>query len=210
MAQSMGTSAAIFCGTSSSALLVPPSPALARGRATLDQAYDRYTPRIITGGEFYKKDLREIVARADFRALQQALQEPPKKSKSDRAKQDGGTSERAAQAGGFSDVRVLVAADLFAATFSDSSITEKTKKMKKEVEGMRVVIQKMDSIARQGLGEETGGGGLFGFGGAKKASKEELSKQLKTLYIEGGNAYNQYVFAANEGLPVQLKKLPFL
>lgn len=186
-----------------------PSPVHARGRATLDQAYDRYTPRIIAGGEFYKKNLRDLVAKNDFEGIKRALAEPPKKSKEDRAKPDGGTTERAAQAGGFSDARVLVAADLFAATFSDNSVSAKTKKMKDEVANLRSIVEKMQSISRQALGEESGGGGLFGFG-AKKASKDELSKKLKELYIEGGNAYNRYIFAANEGLPVQLKKLPFL
>lgn len=193
----------------SALVLTPLSPANARGRATLDQAYDRYTPRIIAGGEFYKKDLRELVAKNDFQGIKQALAEPPKKSKEDRAKPDGGTSERAAQAGGFSDARVLVAADLFAATFSDNSVSPKTKTMKTEVEKLRSIVLEMQSISKQALGEESGGGGLFGFG-AKKESKDELSKRLKGLYVEGGNAYNRYIFAANDGLPVQLKKLPFL
>jgi hypothetical protein len=30
------------------------------------------------------------------------------------------------------------------------------------------------------------------------------------LYLKGGNAFNQYIFIANDGLPVQLAKLPFL
>ena len=186
-----------------------PSQVSARGRATLDQAYDRYTPRIIAGGEFYKKNLRDLVAKNDFEGIKRALAEPPKKSKEDRAKPDGGATERAAQAGGFSDARVLVAADLFAATFSDNSVSAKTKKMKEEVASLRSILEKMQSISKQALGEESAGGGLFGFG-AKKASKEELSRKMKELYIEGGNAYNRYIFAANDGLPVQLKKLPFL
>jgi hypothetical protein len=198
-----------FASIASVLVLSPLQPAVARGRATLDQAYDRYTPRIIAGGDFYKKDMRNLVAKNDFDGLKRALQEPPNKSKDDRAKPDGGTTERASQAGGFSDARVLVAADLFAATFSDSSITEKTKKMKTEVEMLRSIVKRMELIAKQALGEETGDGGLFGFG-TKKANKDEISKELKELYIQGGNAYNRYVFAANEGLPVQLAKLPFL
>ena len=198
----------VVVGFAASSLLSP-EPALARGRATLDQAYERYTPRIITGGEFYKKDIRELVGRSDFAGLKSALAEPPKKTKEDRAKADGGISERAAQAGGFSDARVLVAADLFASTFSDNSVSVKTKKMKDEVAALRSIVEQMQSIAKQALGEESAGGGLFGIG-AKKVSKDELSRQLKQLYIEGGNAYNRYIFAANEGLPVQLNKLPYL
>jgi hypothetical protein len=130
-------------------------------------------------------------------------------SKEDRAKADGGVSERAAQAGQFSDSRVIVALDLFASQFSDNSISPKTKAMKKEVDELRAIVQDMDSLARQALGEERGGGGLFGFG-KKQLNKSEISQKMKELYVAGGTAWNRYVFAANDGLPVTLNKLPYL
>ena len=190
------------------AVFLPTAPVYARGRATLDYAYEKYTPRIIDGGEFFKGDLRNMIAKNDFAGIKNALAEPPKKKKEDRAKVDGGVAERAAQAGKFSDSRVLVACELFASTFSDNSISPKTKAMKKEVDELRSIVNEMDLIARQGLGEETGGG-FFGMG-AKKQSPQELSRKLKELYIRGGTAWNQYIFAANDGLPVQLTKLPYL
>lgn len=123
--------------------------------------------------------------------------------------EDGGAAKRAAQAGGFSDSRVLVAMDLFAATFSESSISAKTKAMKAEVETLREVVEGMSKAARLATGEEKGGGGLFGIGG-KAPSQAELVKEVKSLYMKGGTAYNQYAALANEGLPVQLAKIPFL
>lgn len=185
-----------------------PSPAAARGRATLEQSYDRYVPRILAGGEFYGKDFRKLVEKNDWSGIKNALQDPPKRTKEDRSKIDGGISERAAQAGQFSDARVLVAADLFAAAFSDNSISSKTKSMKTEVEVLREVVDEMNLAARQALGEE-GGGGLFGFG-AKKPSQSELSRKVRELFTKGGNAWNKYIFLANEELPVQLKKLPYI
>jgi hypothetical protein len=130
-------------------------------------------------------------------------------SKEDRAKVDGGMSERAAQAGQFSDSRVIVAMDLFASQFSDNSISPKTKAMKKEVDELRSIVQNMDSLAKQALGEESAGGGFFGLG-KKQPSKSEISQKLKELYIAGGTAWNRYVFAANDGLPVTFNKLPYL
>ncbi|KAL7461997.1 hypothetical protein ACHAXS_003423 [Conticribra weissflogii] len=192
-----------------SSILYSPQPSHARGRATLDYAYDRYVPRITEGGNFYKSTLYAAISKSDWKALEAATAEPPKKSKEDRALQDGGIAKRAAMAGGFSDSRVLTAMDLFAATFSDSSITQKTKSMKAEVETLREVVQGMNKAARLALGEEKSGGGLFGIGG-KAPSQSELSKQVQELYVKGGNAYNQYVYAANDGLPVQLQKLPYL
>ena len=201
--------ALISAGSTAAILLAGPiQPANARGRATLEYAYDRYSQRILTGGEFYKKDLRNLVSKQDWQGIKDAVAEPPKKTKDDRAKADGGVSERAAKAGGFSDSRVLVACDLYAAAFSDNSISEKTKKMKKEVEELRTIVKNMELTSRQALGEDTGGG-LFGFG-AKKPSKAECANKMKELYIEGGTVWNRYIYQANDELPLQLAKFPYL
>ena len=189
--------------------IIHPEIAEARGRATLEQAFDRYTPRIVAGGEFYTKDLKAILSKGDFAALRDATAEPPKRSKEDKAKADGGIADRAAKAGGFSDARVLTACDLFAATFSDNSISAKTKAMKEQVEIMRRVVKEMNTSAKIALGEEKSEGGLFGLG-AKKPSQTELLQNVRKLYVEGGNAYNQYIYDANDGLPVTLQKLPYL
>jgi hypothetical protein len=167
-----------------SVILATPLPAEARGRATLEQAYDRYTPRVTAGGKFYANDLKSMIAKGDWAGVKAATSDPPKKTKEDRVKQDGGVAERAAQAGGFSDARVLVAADLFAGTFSDNSISQKTKTMKDQVEGMRKTVQSLNLTARQALGEVKAEGGLFGIGG-KTPSKAELSQTIKQLYIDG-------------------------
>lgn len=190
------------------AVTLPTDAAYARGRATLDYAYERYVPRIISGGEFFKKDFAAMIGKLDWSGIKTSLAEPPRKTKGDRAKKDGGVAERAAQAGKFSDSRVLVACDLFAAAFSDNSVSQKTKDMQKEVTELRLVISEMNLVALQALGEETSGG-FFGVG-VKKSSKEELSKRMKQLYLHGGQAWNKYIFATNDGLPVQLNKLPYL
>ena len=190
-------------------LISAPDVVEARGRATLEQAYDRYAPRIIAGGEFYTKDLKAILGQGDFVALRDATAEPPKRTKEDKSKVDGGIAQRAAKAGNFSDARVLTACDLFAATFSDNSISTKTKAMKDQVEIMRKVVKEMNTSAKLALGEEKAGGGVFGLG-AKKPSPTELLQNCRKLYVEGGNAYNQYIYSANEGLPVTLSKFPYL
>jgi hypothetical protein len=202
------TIAAVAAGSVSVAA-IPLRPANARGRATLEAAYDRYTPRIIDGGKYFKGQLYGAIAKGDWKSIETATAEPPKKSKEDRALADGGIAKRAAQAGAFSDSRVLSAMDLFAATFSESSISPKTKAMQAEVAKLREVVQELNKAARIAQGEEKAGGGFFGVGG-KTPSKSELAAEVKDLYMKGGNAFNQYVYAANDGLPVQLNKLPFL
>ena len=163
--------------------------------------------RIIDGGKYYKGQLYAAVSKGDWAAIKSMTQEPPKKTKEDRALADGGVAKRAAQAGGFSDSRVLTAMDLLAAQFSDNSISPKTKAMQAEVVKLREIVATLNKNARIALGEEKSGGGLFG---GKAPSQAELKKQVQELYLQGGNAYNQYVYVTNEGLPIQLTKLPYL
>jgi hypothetical protein len=187
---------------------LPPQSALARGRATLEQSYERYVPRIKAGGEFYGKELKSLVGASDWTGIKKALADVPDRTKEDLSKPDAGVAERARQAGGFSDARVLTAADLFASAFSDNSITPKTKKMKAAVETVRTSVQGMQSVARQALGEE-GGGGFFGLG-KSKPNEAELKKKLREYYVAGGNAWNEYILAANEDLALKFDKLPFI
>lgn len=185
---------------------IAPFPSYARGRATLIDFYDRYTPRIIAGGKFYKNDLKKLIAKNDWNSIKLATDEPPKKSKADRSKIDGGTAERAALAGQFSDARVLVACDLYASAFSDNSITPKTRAMKQEVEKMREVVRQLNATARAALA------GSSSSSNSKKPSPIDLAKTetARQLYVDGGNAYNAYIFAANEELYIKLQKLPYL
>lgn len=69
-------------------------PAEARGRATLVESYDRYTPRIIAGGQFYASDFKRMVEKSDWNAIKAATSDPPKKTKEDRSKKDGGVADR--------------------------------------------------------------------------------------------------------------------
>ena len=81
--------------------------------------------------------------------------------------------------------------------------------MKESVEKLRGIVKDMQSVAKQGLGEETAGGGFFGFG-AKKPSDAELRQKIKELYVAGGNAWNEYVFAANENLALQFDRFDYV
>jgi hypothetical protein len=209
--QDFVTFASTIAVSSSAAVLgltMQPNVAQARGRATFEVAYRKFTPRIVTGGEFYSTDMKKMIAAADFAGIKNALQEPPSRTKEDLSKSDSGVAARARQAGQFSDARVLVAADLYAASFSEASISIKTKKMKEAVTKMRNVVQEMESIVSDALGESSSGG-LFGLGG-KKVDKTEAAKKLRALYVEGGNAYNEYVLLANENLAMQFDKLAYI
>jgi hypothetical protein len=200
--------ASSILGFTAAVSLLTPKPAFARGRATLEKSYQRYSPRIIAGGIFYGGDLRTMVEKNDWAGIKNALQEPPERTKADLQKPDAGVAARARQAGGFSDARVLVAADLFAGAFSDNSVSTKTRKMQGAVERLRDAVQGLQTVARQGLGEQTSGG-LFGMGG-KKLSPTELATSARAYYVAGGTAWNEYVYDANDELALVFDKFPFI
>ncbi|KAL7572317.1 hypothetical protein ACA910_017914 [Epithemia clementina (nom. ined.)] len=201
---------AAIAGSSSSWLLLRLPAAEATGRATLEQAYRRYTPRIRAGGEFYQTELKQLVQKSDWQGIQNALREVPERAKGDLNKPDAGVAQRARLAGGFSDARVLVAADLFASAFSSqNAITPKTKSMKEAVAKLRTIVAEMEATTKQALGQD-GGGGFFGFGGKKKVNEAELMQKMRALYAEGGNAWNEYIFAANDELALQFDRFDYV
>lgn len=63
--------------------LAAPPPALATGRATLEQSYERYAPRIKAGGEFYQGDFKQMVAKADWEGIKVATGNVPPRKKED-------------------------------------------------------------------------------------------------------------------------------
>lgn len=64
-------------------LAAAPPPALATGRATLEQSYERYAPRIKAGGEFYQGDFKQMVAKADWEGIKVATGNVPPRKKED-------------------------------------------------------------------------------------------------------------------------------
>lgn len=69
---------------------------------------------------------------------------------------------------------------------------------------VREGIAEMQSVARQGLGEEISGG-FFGLG-AKKTPEAELQTQMRELYASTGKYWNEYLAAANEDLALQFDR----
>jgi hypothetical protein len=63
------STAAAAVVTGAAVIASPIQPAQARGRATLEAAYDRYCPRIIDGGKFYKSNLYGAISKSDWKTI---------------------------------------------------------------------------------------------------------------------------------------------
>ena len=81
--------------------------------------------------------------------------------------------------------------------------------MKASVTKLRSIIAEMDGLTKQALGQDTGGG-FFGLGGKKKVNEAELLQQMRVLYAQGGNAWNEYIFAANDELALQFDRFEYV
>lgn len=88
------TLAVTTVAASTAGFFVQPQPALATGRATLDQSYQRYAPRIRAGGEFYGGEFKQLILKSDWAGIKNALQEIPSRSKEDLQKVDSGVADR--------------------------------------------------------------------------------------------------------------------
>lgn len=80
--------------------------------------------------------------------------------------------------------------------------------MQEATSNLRDIVAEMQKTARLALGEESMGG-FFGIG-AKKPDKAELAKQMRKLYVDGGNEWNKYVAAANDELALQFPRLSYV
>lgn len=74
---------------------------------------------------------------------------------------------------------------------------------------VRGVVKELQVLSKQAISGEEKSGGLFGLG-AKKADPTALAKQAKSLYVEGGNAWNEYVAAANESLALKFDRFSYI
>jgi len=93
--------------------LMLPSEAFARGRGTQPAVFQRYQGRITSYGTFLKSELPKIIEAADWNALKEAVAADTKTKKGKIGKLYNGES----------------AMSLWAATYSETSITDKTKAM---------------------------------------------------------------------------------
>ena len=65
------------------------------------------------------------------------------------------------------------------------------------------------ALHRRHFQGQKAGGLLFGLG-AKKVDKNECAKKLRELYVQGGNAWNEFILASNDNLPLQFDRFDFV
>ncbi|KAJ8613353.1 hypothetical protein CTAYLR_002253 [Chrysophaeum taylorii] len=157
--------------------------------------FQRYSPRIVAYGEYIKSDLPKIVEASDWTALKGSVIAELNKKKGKIGPLYNGEA----------------AMSLWAATYSETALTEKQKNMDARVAVLAEARGKLESIALKGTGEglkKTGG--FFGIGASTEPPPPPavLKKEAMAAVAAAKQAYNEYVDINNAGIPFEIRPLP--
>ena len=143
---------------------------------TRQQAYTRYVPRIERGRDYWSNAVRKAVASSDWATISAACE--PKGSID----------------------RIFGPMELWASSWSGKSISDKTTAMADAVNELRDATNSL-KIAAEG---KEGGGGFFGFGGAKVMDPAKRGDLATAAYKKGVIAINKYIEIGNDGIGLQV------
>uniref|UniRef100_A0A7S3K4D3 Uncharacterized protein n=1 Tax=Aureoumbra lagunensis TaxID=44058 RepID=A0A7S3K4D3_9STRA len=173
---------------------LPIDEAFARGRGTQPAMFLRYQPRIAAFGSYLKSDVGKKIADADWTALKADVAADLKKKKGKIGPIYNGES----------------AMSLWAASYSETFITDKSKEMQEKVDEITQFRKSLESIALKGTGDGLAKtGGFFGLGAKPepKPSDATLQKEAKAALTKAVKAYNDYVEINNVGIPFEINPL---
>lgn len=175
-------------------LLTPlvPLAVTARGRGTQEAVFQRYQPRIREYGEFLKGDLAKIIDSGDWAAL--------------KAETAADMSKKGSVGRLYNGESAMF---LWAASFSETSKTKKTKDMDAQIDILTASRETLTSVAQKALGEAPKTGGFFGIGAKQDPPPPTAvsQKQAKQAVIDAVKAYNVYVTINNLGIPFDIQPL---
>lgn len=179
--------ALFFVSTVAAGLTVLPGEAQARGRATQIKSWSRYGARVEGMRGWIAGSLKGMIKTADYAGIKEATE--PKKGVMN---------------------TFLTAMDLWAATYSDASISPKTNAMMADNEALRTVQKDLYALSQKALGEEVKkSGGFLGIGAKEKAkpTAAELNAEYVALFEKAKAAYNDYCELNNVGRPFEIDEL---
>ena len=172
-----------------------PQAASAKGRATQPANYLRYSPRIASFGVYLESGVESTIVKGDWAKLAADCSSVVDKKKQIRIGPifDGET-----------------AMDLWANTYSETKVSDKTKAMTDQVELIAEAREALAGIACKGAGTCLKmEGGFFGFGAkeAPKPSNSQLINEAAPQVVKAKAAYNKFVALNNQNLPMDINPL---
>mmetsp|Transcript_5238 Transcript_5238/g.15908 ORF Transcript_5238/g.15908 Transcript_5238/m.15908 type:complete len:232 (-) Transcript_5238:260-955(-) len=176
------------------AVIALPGVASARGRGTQPAMFQRYSPRIVSFGEYLKSELPAKIEAADWAAVKADTEAEINKKKGPVGALYRGTS----------------AMSLWASTYSETAVTPTQKELDAQVDVLVDLRAALAAVADKGMGNTKKTGGIFGFGAKQEPPPPPsvLKREAFKALASAKTAYNEYVAVSNKNAPFEISPLP--
>lgn len=160
-------------------------------RAQQKKTYFRFVPKLITGLNYYKSDLKAAVDNSDWSTIAKFFEVYVTKYNPSDPKQVDATDT-------YVNSKFFRPMTVFAGSFAEKSSSPKQKAMMEQEQAFESAMKELEKCATV-----TKGQGFFA--SDTPASKDK--KAAKKAFEDGKNALNEFIKIANNGLMLELNKI---
>eukprot|EP01041_Mallomonas_annulata_P008246 gene8246-16962_t len=169
-------------------------PAFAEFRAAQKRTYFRFVPKIVSGRDFYKNELKQAIDKEDWKVVEKIFEEYVTKYNPNFPDQVDAT-DTYVQSTFFRPMTVL------AGSFAERGSSPKQRALTEQLEVFEKAINKLESSVRVTKGE-----GFFAADVQPPTGAEKKKKALEA-WQEGKTALNNYIQIVNSGLMQELNAI---
>jgi hypothetical protein len=175
--------------------LFSPPVAQADFRAAQKRTYFRFTPKLITGRDFYRTELKAAVEREDWAAVSKFFEKYVSKvNKNDPNQVDARDS--------YVNNNLYRPMKVLAGSFAERGTSDKQKSLLEQEEAFETAMARLEGCVKDMKGD-----GFFA-GTIKMPTGQERSQQGIEAWAQGVAALDAYFSTVNSGLMLELNKLP--
>lgn len=164
-------------------------------RAQQKRTYFRFVPKLVSGMEFYKTDVKAAIDKEDWGVITKFFEVFVSKYNADDKTQIDSTDTYVNQ----NIFRPMI---VFSGSFAERGSSPKTKALQDQEKAFEAAMGELEGCVKDKKGE-----GFFA-ADIKMPTGEARKKQALEAYAKGKDALNEYVKIANAGLMLELNKLP--
>lgn len=160
-------------------------------RAQQKRTYFRFVPKLITGLNFYKNDLKAAVDKEDWATISKIFEVYVSKYNANDPNQVDATDT-------YVNVQLFRPMTVFAGSFAEKGSSPKQKQLMEQEVLFETAMKKLEGCA-----SKTPGSGFF----ASDVPASKDKKVARQAYEDGKNALNEYIKVVNTGLMLELNKI---
>ena len=160
-------------------------------RAQMKRTYFRFVPKLITGLNYYKNDLKTAVDKEDWAAINKFFEVYVSKYNANDPKQVDSTDT-------YVNAQLFRPMTVFAGSFAEKGTSPKQKALMEQEVAFEAAMTQL-----QGCASVTKGSGFF----ASDIPASKDKKVAKKAYEDGKKALNEYLTIVNTGLMLELNKI---